>query len=536
MTASLKSPRLQKYILLYVLTGILLGLFVSLRWVGIIDDAYIFFRYAHNLSHGFGYAFNPGSPVEGTTSLSWTILLSILDSFGISLEPGAKTLALLSILASILLLHLQFYRWNISIAVIAVISTALITNERFISSVMLGMETGLYAFLLLALFLAADSGFSSMFSAIALGIIGVLLFLTRPETIALLFLLSAGLILFRPFKDPKVTLIPVLMWLAGILLVTAWRLALFGDFIPNSARAKSIISISTLQFAILWPRFLAGSGYILEWLRSTWLLALLGIAGLVFLWKRNLFQAFVAISICMLGPVVVLINSGDWMPLSRLLTPYLPVLAVLAGLGLQGVSSLLSERQQKSINAAFAAIAVIIIAAGFYSLRGSEFFVAAQWPAGICYKKVTVALSHSLSKNTLIAPEAIGTIGYLLPEVPILDIFGLTEPYIARNGVIPQPAFTSGKHHYQYVMQQNPAMFLFHSDLIHHIPYLNKWGYSENYRTYHLDGGNCELLVGIHKMYAPDWVPALEQVFTVQTINTEGLPENPYATWPVGER
>src|SRR5262249_4200475 len=44
------------------------------------DDAFIAFRYAHHLATGRGLTFNPGSaPVEGFTSLSWVLILALLE-------------------------------------------------------------------------------------------------------------------------------------------------------------------------------------------------------------------------------------------------------------------------------------------------------------------------------------------------------------------------------------------------------------------------------------------------------------------------
>ncbi len=38
-----------------------------------IDDAFISFRYARNLTEGTGLVYNPGEYVEGITNLLWTL-------------------------------------------------------------------------------------------------------------------------------------------------------------------------------------------------------------------------------------------------------------------------------------------------------------------------------------------------------------------------------------------------------------------------------------------------------------------------------
>src|ERR1700726_453708 len=55
------------------------GLLVSLGRLfgaGLVDDAYIFLRYAENLARGVGAVFNEGERVEGFSSVSWTLMLA----------------------------------------------------------------------------------------------------------------------------------------------------------------------------------------------------------------------------------------------------------------------------------------------------------------------------------------------------------------------------------------------------------------------------------------------------------------------------
>ena len=52
-----------------------------------VDDAFIVYRYARNLSQGLGIVFNPGERVEGVTCLLWTVVLAAFSRLGASL-PG----------------------------------------------------------------------------------------------------------------------------------------------------------------------------------------------------------------------------------------------------------------------------------------------------------------------------------------------------------------------------------------------------------------------------------------------------------------
>jgi hypothetical protein len=60
------------------------------------DDAFISFRYARNLAHGFGLVFNPGHErVEGYSDFLWVMLLGALDRLGLAPERVAIPLGLI---------------------------------------------------------------------------------------------------------------------------------------------------------------------------------------------------------------------------------------------------------------------------------------------------------------------------------------------------------------------------------------------------------------------------------------------------------
>src|SRR6476620_4812122 len=75
------------------LSYLLLVLLYAYSRIQLIDDAYIFLRYAHNIARGYGYVYNVGSPVEGATSISWTLVLAAIDAIGLPLERATEALA-----------------------------------------------------------------------------------------------------------------------------------------------------------------------------------------------------------------------------------------------------------------------------------------------------------------------------------------------------------------------------------------------------------------------------------------------------------
>ena len=60
----------------------------------VTDDAFITFRYAHNLLTGHGMVFNPGERVEGYTNFLWVLCSSVALFVGIDPETAARALLL----------------------------------------------------------------------------------------------------------------------------------------------------------------------------------------------------------------------------------------------------------------------------------------------------------------------------------------------------------------------------------------------------------------------------------------------------------
>lgn len=526
----------QKAVYALLSASIFSAAYISLNWTRIIDDAYIYFRYAHNIAQGYGYVFNIGYPVEGTTSVTWTFLLVGLDILHVPMEVSVKILGGLCVGAILCLLAIEFYRRDAPISIALLAFSLLVFDRNFSLSMMVGLETGLYSLLLLAFCMIArwysDKG--GRFPSLAMGGIGVLLFLTRPESLAILALTGCGIVYFRKTPNPKYSLIPILIWIMGVSAATLWRWSEFGDFVPNSVRAKSVILSSGIRWSLVWPRVVAGSLYVRDLFMASWPLIALGGVGLATL--RKSFWAYVAFSALLTGVAAVLMNSGDWMPRFRLLTAYLPITALLAVMGLGKLLESPKGRWARGLKWFSILAALLITLNSLWLLRGKEFMVAAG--SSSCYGKMGQVLRPHMSEQTMVAPEAIGQTGYALINSPILDFFGLTDPYIARNGVIPIETYSLGKHHYEYAMRQRPALFLFHSDISNHIPLLNRWGYSEEYTTFGITDSqtNCKLLVGVENALLPELAPVLSQNFITQLVDTKSVQKTSAGTWPDGER
>jgi arabinofuranosyltransferase len=215
------------------------------------DDAFISFRYARNLSEGYGLVFNQGHErVEGYSNLLWVLILAAFDHLGIPPESAANGL---SLLASIVL-------WGIVVRFafrasaedpgrkwIALLPALLLAATRSVAIWSTsGLETRLFEVLVAGGALRLVSEVESQADGKAThrplaGWFFALAVLTRPDGIlvaATSFGTAAAYLAIRRRLDVgpfMLQLLPVLALFGGHL---AFRLAYYGDWLPNTYYAK----------------------------------------------------------------------------------------------------------------------------------------------------------------------------------------------------------------------------------------------------------------------------------------------------------
>ncbi len=207
----------------------------------IIDDAYITFRYAQNLLAGYGFVYNPGETVLGTTTPLYTLLMAGLAApFGGEQAPFPEIAWLLNAAldAAGCLVLIELGR---SLrAEIAGLFTALIwaVAPMSVTFAIGGMETSLFILILLAMFLLALR--SRWYWAAGLAALALL---ARPD--GLLFVAPLALERLRLFWNKrsegtwKSTLpVEAALLLAPLGLWTLFAATYFGSPIPHSVTAK----------------------------------------------------------------------------------------------------------------------------------------------------------------------------------------------------------------------------------------------------------------------------------------------------------
>ncbi len=213
------------------------------------DDAYITFRYSKHLAEGYGFgAWNTsGPPVEGYTSPLWMLLLAGASALGIGLPLASKTIGILSHLA----LVAAFLGWPSRIArhedpvlepirskrVMQTAGLLLALNLPMSWYATSGMETTLFA----ALFGITLAGVFLSAPPFIVASSTVLLVAARPEGVvgALLCAWIAQNLAPKDGNRP-----PLVRPILGAIIIAvigliAYRLAVFGELLPNTYWAKS---------------------------------------------------------------------------------------------------------------------------------------------------------------------------------------------------------------------------------------------------------------------------------------------------------
>ena len=405
-----------------------------------VDDAYITFRYAQNLSHGFGFTYNPGEWVLGTSAPLYGLLLAAMRGAGVAEVPQASLwLNALADATSCVLIGAvgRELGWPNHWRVIAAAHWAIYPLCARYS--LGGMESSLAATLVLAAWLALLRG-----SAVTSTTLLALGCLFRPDVVVITLATMAYVLLKRVPGRARAIMVAVLI--GGIWVgVATWH---YGSPIPQSVTAKSgaVYSIppwknaQQIGFGLLGlvdpdPSLAAkglqtsrpGVGFsTFEVMVLSELVAVLGVSiyGLSARWSASLpFMGGLVVTLFVFAAAAVRSSvMAEWY-----IVPYASLLVVALFSGLSSIST----RLRKS-SVAVAGIGVLIPALQLSAYVGPEFKWHARpdsaWTERESeYFAAAVGLRPLLRPNDVVAAPEIGAFGYAC-DCRILDTVGLVSP------------------------------------------------------------------------------------------------------------
>lgn len=394
-----------------------------------LDDAWIHFQFARNLSQGHGFSYNPGEPQPGSTAPLWTLLLAGVGLFTTQAEHFLVASLILSAGFMLLAAWLAYgFTWWVGhhqgMALLAALGTLL--AGRFLWAGLAGMETTAFAALsLAAIWVYSRDGlrpWPTLLFALSSQI--------RPEGHLLFALALADTAYQWVWVNGQWSMVNVkgLVRQAGVALLiyllvalpyTLFSLSVTGHPLPNTFYAK------------------AGSKYLFSWRTLTETLTfhwrdnpvalLLLLAGLWPLWRRSR----LAVAWLLLLPLFVGFIIDQVWHYGRYTLPLIPLQMVTATVGLQwlwGQSKRLWPQSRWTTLVFPAVVILLLVLAGGRALP--------QWATTLGQNSqeiltVDVAIGHWLAENTppdaLIAVDDIGAIGFLSGR-RLLDLNGLISP------------------------------------------------------------------------------------------------------------
>ena len=408
------------------------------------DDAFISLRYARNLVEGHGLVFNPGQePVEGFSNPLFVFLSAGFLFLGIPEIWAIKGMGFLAFLGSVALLALsrrvaagreaQTHCFGLA-------GAALLAASPFAALwSMAGLETGLYAFLILLGVVAASGEVRSgrvRFTPIVM----LLVTFCRPEGI----LIGFGVFVVQWCLCPA-RWSALRRWTVGwgvpFAALMAARLWYYGSWTPNTYNAKVDMATSTAAKACDYlGSFLTEGGF---WLAIP---AILAICVMTFRrsWEERLIFAVAVIA----AQIVFLIVVGrDFMPGYRFLMPVYPLACALAGGLIVRIGLRLSDLTLRF----GAAILVVGLCTGlfvfeadslkshkhrFWLLRNRPWTaylfqtdLKGTWLEG--HESTAAYLKRMAGPTDVLVLGPAGVIPYY-SELHAIDLFGLTDKFIAR--------------------------------------------------------------------------------------------------------
>ena len=421
------------------------------------DDALISLRYARRLLDGQGLTWTDGERVEGYSNLLWILLDSGLGALGVDLIVAARILGIVALVvtfACIALLH----RGAPLSALLAGVLLAL-SGPAIVWSIG-GLEeplvAGLFALALVA-FVRGEASTSeknqagARFQELRAGVPLALLCLTRPDGPLFTLVFAAVRFLRARERRFRSALLLAALPAAAVLAQLGFRLAYYGDWLPNTAYLKARVDLLTLRHGLEYLR--AGLAYL-------WPALLLGAAGALLggrvPGRRAAVQLLIGSFVAWTAYVAAI--GGDIFPAHRHLLLPLVACAFLSSFAFERALAL--EKPALKVIATLALSAAIVVHA-FLQPRDPDVRAARvqrwQWDGEVVGRLFGEGYS---AERPLWAVSAAGCLPYF-SGLPALDILGLTDRHIARTPPDRSLPLYHDRGDGEYVLERAPDLITF---------------------------------------------------------------------------
>jgi hypothetical protein len=423
------------------------GILVVLEFIK--DDAYISWRYAHNLVTGNGLVFNRGEHVEGFTNFLWVLVVAPFEALGWDVFQVCQVLGTaLGIVCLALTARMTRWLQNDRGALWFVWGAVwLAGSSSFVLWAQAGLEQPLVSLLPVAgaylLWRARERVNAASPNRdeagdrkhhLYAGLIMGAACMTRPE-LHLMAILAGLPLVFDAVRARRITRAQ-LLYVAGILVVTVpchtFRYLYYGSLIQNTFYVKTgsgkevwHVGLRTLRDMFLFNY----SG------------VLVMVAPLAFANRQHRVEK-VTMAIIALAFMAFYVSVGvDEMQWHRLYLPALPFLCMLAALGARNLVTLVAsfvpeDRRERAVMGALVGMwgAVSIAAATSFRFSYEEMggYNGHGDFAGTFHPDLGKFLVRHERPHALVAFQDMGSTPYHAPDIDFLDFFGLVDKTVAH--------------------------------------------------------------------------------------------------------
>ena len=421
-----------------------LSLLVAIDFVK--DDAYISFRYAHNLANGDGLVFNVGDRLEGFTNFLWTLVLTPFEALGWDLFQVTEVLGFLFTAGVIVAVTFTLMHWLGARRDLSQMWAGMwvATSSSLALWSTSGMEQSMTMFLPLASAAllwshGADHAVSSR-RALWSGILMGLGCMSRPEVHLIGIVVGLPLV-WDVVKTRKVAPF-VRFWFIGLLAITVpfhlFRFLYFGALFPNTFYVKTASSSLVM---------LGGLANLNDMFSFNLLGLLVLLTPFAFLRKEHLLEKLVALGVA-LGFMVYVVKVGaDEMRWHRLYLPGLPFLALLAGAGARNLADAVMTLAGKRKWAGYVFVVLMwgLVLGGAwknfkFTYDNSSGFNGRGDISGNYHPDIGKFITRHDRPHALVAFQDMGSTPYHAPDIDFLDFIGLVDRTVA------QARYTYGLH------------------------------------------------------------------------------------------
>lgn len=450
----------------------------SYLYTTIVDDAYIFFRFAENISSGSGIVWNPGeSPVEGYSSYLYLILLVFGSLISLDLEIFSVIIGIVCSSIHLNISYLIYQHFYPSLKKENIFTVIIIgLSPTYLYWSVAGMDTALYSMLLLLSIYYLLILTNSEKLLLLKGMIFGFLCLVRYEAI-LFFLLAAFYLSYQ--KESKIKFKigknSILFCMGFLIIFTPYfllRWDYFGYFLPNTFYAKTGGGIE---------QFIGGFFYSIRSFRLFYGLfwIVIGIILINFRLRMLPGKARFIFSLSIISVLTTIFLGGDHFSYGRFFFPVLPLLFITLPpslnkfLDLNVFAKLKNNHKLTFLLVIFISIMLfktpyIQVVNGINNLvTGKKDIVVVhnsnlnediiEWQQG--YALMAEALKNIAHKNDCIAAIPIGIIGYR-SKIKVIDMVGIVDPIIAHQEFEPEyldqwiPGHNKGDG--EYILSRKP--------------------------------------------------------------------------------